>query len=340
MKQTIDINLGGIKFTFDKDAYSMLDEYFSSLESLFKRSGEDISETVSDIEARCAELICAEYDSAFHIVTVHDVASIIDRLGDPEEIMAFCMDTDSTGSHATPPPYNPEGNSTLKPVRHKLYRAPWDKMLGGVCGGISAYLGLDSTYVRLAWIVLTIITATVPCIVYLILWIIVPEARTPLQRLELMGETPSLGNIGETVTEAFRSGLNQKVEPTTVGAKIVRIAVNIFKVVLCILGVISIPVLIAIIVGIATVAWFLINIALGTGYVPASLIATSHPYLYCIFMIVAMLFAGALLLIPLYAGILPVLNKKNNNRTGRLSGIILLVIILGISTFAGWFLLR
>ena len=38
----------------------------------------------------------------------------------------------------------------------KLYKSTTDKKIDGVCGGIAEYLGIDSTLIRLAWILLTI----------------------------------------------------------------------------------------------------------------------------------------------------------------------------------------
>ncbi|MCK5211025.1 MAG: PspC domain-containing protein [Cyclobacteriaceae bacterium] len=51
-----------------------------------------------------------------------------------------------------------------------------DKILGGVCGGIAKWLGWDVTIVRIAYIVISILSAAFPgTIVYIILWMIMPE---------------------------------------------------------------------------------------------------------------------------------------------------------------------
>ncbi len=51
-----------------------------------------------------------------------------------------------------------------------------DKVLGGVCAGIAEYLSLDITLVRAGYLVLSILSAAFPgVLVYLILWIIMPE---------------------------------------------------------------------------------------------------------------------------------------------------------------------
>jgi phage shock protein PspC (stress-responsive transcriptional regulator) len=51
-----------------------------------------------------------------------------------------------------------------------------NKILGGVCGGLAKWLGWDVTIVRLAYILISILSAAFPgTIVYIILWIIMPE---------------------------------------------------------------------------------------------------------------------------------------------------------------------
>ncbi len=67
----------------------------------------------------------------------------------------------------TPPPTPP-------PAPRKLYRSRSDRMLGGVCGGLAAYLGMDPTVVRLI-AVATILLPGPSIIAYLLAWIIVPE---------------------------------------------------------------------------------------------------------------------------------------------------------------------
>lgn len=62
----------------------------------------------------------------------------------------------------------------------KLYRSKTDKMIAGVCGGIAKYFGIDSTLVRIIYAIVAIFTAIVPClIIYLVLWILIPEEPVP-----------------------------------------------------------------------------------------------------------------------------------------------------------------
>ena len=58
----------------------------------------------------------------------------------------------------------------------KLYRSIDDRVVAGVAGGIGEYYSIDPTLIRLAWVVITVLTGFVPGIVaYILAWLIVPE---------------------------------------------------------------------------------------------------------------------------------------------------------------------
>lgn len=58
---------------------------------------------------------------------------------------------------------------------HVLRRSRTDKMVAGVCGGLASYLGLDSTLVRIAYVLLSIFTMFAGLFVYLLLWLVMPN---------------------------------------------------------------------------------------------------------------------------------------------------------------------
>lgn len=58
----------------------------------------------------------------------------------------------------------------------RLYLSQQDKKLGGVCGGIAAYLGMDATVIRILWIVLTIASVGIGVLAYLVVWLVAPKA--------------------------------------------------------------------------------------------------------------------------------------------------------------------
>ena len=85
----------------------------------------------------------------------------------------------------------------------KLFRDPDDKVLGGVCGGIAAYFGVDATIVRLVFVV-AIFFGGVSIIVYPILWIITPLAVTLTDKMQMKGEPVTLSNIESSIKKNFR----------------------------------------------------------------------------------------------------------------------------------------
>lgn len=203
MKQTTNINIAGRPFTIDSDAYEMLQEYLDTLSHAFHAQGYG-PELLDDIEERISDLLTESLESAGSlIVTVADVKAIIARVGRPEEMVEIFDGETPAGSEVEvevqtdqplPPPYTPPT------PRKRLYRDPNDSMLGGVCSGVAAYLGVDPTWVRLGVVVLCFLSFSTVAIIYFILWMILPQANTPLQRLQMRGEAATVENIGEAVT--------------------------------------------------------------------------------------------------------------------------------------------
>jgi phage shock protein C len=66
------------------------------------------------------------------------------------------------------------------PFQKRLMRSVVDSKLAGVCGGVAEYLGVDSTIVRLIWIVAAILPPFPAIIAYLVAWVIVPLAPLPI----------------------------------------------------------------------------------------------------------------------------------------------------------------
>ncbi len=87
----------------------------------------------------------------------------------------------------------------------KMYRNPDQKVLGGVAGGIASFFGADVVLIRLLFVV-TAFFGGAGFILYIILWISLPEARTITEKMEMQGEPVTLSNIESTV----KKGLNEK----------------------------------------------------------------------------------------------------------------------------------
>lgn len=203
MKKTFNINICGTSFTIDDDAYVMLSEYLDTLRKAYSHSG-DPQDFMEDIEMRIAELLFDRPGGREAIVSIDEVEKIIHRLGRPEEIEDLEVESDETTveqkvtmeEKIVPPPYIP-------PVKHNLYRNPDGKMLGGVCSGIAAYFGINVAWIRLIFIILFFASFSLMFLLYIILWLVIPMACTPLQKLELRGQQPTVENIGESVRNVY-----------------------------------------------------------------------------------------------------------------------------------------
>lgn len=200
MKKTLTVNLNGIVFHIDEDAYQLLDSYLTNLRIHFSRE-EGSDEIMSDFEARISELLNERIRLGFNVITIEHVEEVIQRMGKPEEL--FAGEEKNAGSEFSATTEPTAGASDRK-FRKRLMRDPDDKMLGGVASGLAAYFGIDTTLLRLVMILLLIVSMTVPVtIIYIVLWLVLPLARTATDRLVMRGEPVNLENIGRTVTDGF-----------------------------------------------------------------------------------------------------------------------------------------
>ncbi|MBK8883759.1 MAG: PspC domain-containing protein [Bacteroidales bacterium] len=189
MKITVSINLGGYSFNIDEDAYSELKMYLRNLELHFAGE-ESSSEILSDIETRMAELFRAKITSYKQVINIEDVRQAISVLGTPEDI------SDSEG---------PKSRDTFSsPGYHRMYRDTDNRIIGGVCSGMGAYWNIDPVILRIIFIALTL-AGGIGVIVYLILYIVLPEAKTTAQKIEMKGEPVNIHNIKEAVKNEFDS---------------------------------------------------------------------------------------------------------------------------------------
>lgn len=181
MKKTCTINLNSSVYNIDEDAYERLNSYLNDVRSRLDENEAD--EVMQDIEARVGELFTERLINSRNVVDVADVEAVMERLGSP----------DSFG----PTVEQPSGKSKTSDLRRTLYRDTDHKMIGGVCSGIAWFIGWDTTLVRLFMVLLMCISSGTLIIIYAIFWLIVPEARTISQKLEMRGIEPSLKNISE-----------------------------------------------------------------------------------------------------------------------------------------------
>ncbi len=189
MKITVSINLGGYSFNIDEDAYSQLKRYLKNLELHFAGE-ESSSEILSDIETRMAELFRAKLTGYKQVITITDVDEVISVMGNPEDM------TDNEG------PTPKEKFST--PGAHRMYRDPDKRIIGGVCSGMGAYWDIEPWIIRGIFIILAM-AGGLGILIYLILYIVLPEAKTTAQKIEMKGDPVNIHNIKEAVKKEFET---------------------------------------------------------------------------------------------------------------------------------------
>lgn len=200
MKKTDTINLGGIVFHIDEDAYSSLKKYLEKLEKELGKSEVDPREVMADIESRIAEILSERLSNVREVVILEDINFVIEIIGEPEII------NDNNKSQG-------QSHSYYQQRRYrKMYRDPDNRIIGGVCSGLSAYMNIDPVFLRIIAIVLTIFGGS-GLVIYIIFWIILPEANTPAQKLEMRGESFTFENIRNFVSQEYenlRNSFNKK----------------------------------------------------------------------------------------------------------------------------------
>lgn len=192
MNKTVNINLGGMFFHIDEDAYQKLTRYFDAIKrSLSNSSGQD--EIIKDIEMRVSELLNEKQKTDKHVVGMKDVDEVITVMGQPED---YRIDDEGAGS--TTPNYTSSTSSNTR----KLYRDSENGMIGGVLAGLGHYFGIDKVWLRIFLLVLIFAWGT-GVLAYIILWIVMPEAKTTAEKLEMTGEPVTISNIEKKVREEF-----------------------------------------------------------------------------------------------------------------------------------------
>ena len=187
MKITVSINLGGYSFNIDEDAYAELKRYLKSLELHFAGE-ESASEILSDIETRMAELFRSKLTGYKRVITIDDVRDAIAILGNPEDI------SDNEGPSAK--------EKFASPGYHRMYRDPDHRIIGGVCAGMGAYWDIEPWIIRIIFFALAM-AGGLGILVYLILYIVIPEAKTTAQKIEMKGDPVNIHNIKDSVKKEF-----------------------------------------------------------------------------------------------------------------------------------------
>ncbi|WP_111683637.1 PspC domain-containing protein [Winogradskyella tangerina] len=195
MNKTVNINLAGIFFHIDEDAYLKLSRYLEAIKRSFTDS-QGRSEIIADIEARIAELFAERIQNEKQVVGIKLVDEVITIMGQPED---YLVDDEI---------FEDEPRSktayTSRPVK-KLFRDTDNSYIGGVAAGLSHYFGIDPLWMRLIWLILAIGSGGTFIFIYLIFWALVPEALTTAEKLTMTGDAVNISNIEKKIKDGIES---------------------------------------------------------------------------------------------------------------------------------------
>ncbi|WP_194767076.1 PspC domain-containing protein [Tamlana sp. I1] len=192
MNKTVNINLAGIFFHIDEDAYLKLQGYLEAIKrSLTDSQGRD--EIIADIEARIAELFNERVENNKQVIRLKEVDEVISIMGQPEDYLV-----DDEIFEDEPQTDSKRKSTTSK----KLFRDPDNSYIAGVSSGLAHYFGIDAIWVRLAWILLIVGFGT-GVLLYILLWILVPEAKTTAEKIMMTGEPVNISNIEKKIKDGF-----------------------------------------------------------------------------------------------------------------------------------------
>jgi phage shock protein PspC (stress-responsive transcriptional regulator) len=194
MNKTVTINISGIIFHIEEDAFDKLSKYLLTIKGYFSKA-DGGNEIMGDIEARIAEMLQSKTSSIKQVVLMSDVDFVMESMGKPEEFASDATNNDS-GSQ-----FNQTDNiENTEPTKKRLYRDGDSKVLGGVCSGIGHYFGFDPVWLRIALLLMLFFAGT-GILLYFILWIAIPEAKTTAEKLAMKGEKADINNISKAVKE-------------------------------------------------------------------------------------------------------------------------------------------
>ena len=218
MKKNITINLFGTLYNIDEDAYQLLNSYLESMKRYFGNKSED-NDIADDIEHRVAELLWEKKEQGIEAINIDIIKEIIGKIGNAEQIADEGQTTQECASEeegayskeecSVEAEANESDSLWEKMKKHfakrALFRDEDDMLIGGVCSGIAHYLGFGGPILWRLLLMLLFIMQGVGLLLYLILWIIIPVARKPEDKLRMKGIPLTPENINQQIFEDHKS---------------------------------------------------------------------------------------------------------------------------------------
>jgi phage shock protein PspC (stress-responsive transcriptional regulator) len=200
MQKVVTINLNGNAYQLDESGYERLRAYLDRAAAQL-RDNPDRAEIIADLEQAIAEKCAAHLAAHKTVVTAEEVEQILKDMGpvnDPEAQPA--AEGAKTSSETSD-----EKKTTDGAAPKRLYQIREGAMLTGVCNGIAAYFNVDVTLVRIAFVVLAILTKGIWVIAYVVMSLVIPFATTAEERAAARGMPFSAQDMIDQAKDNYRN---------------------------------------------------------------------------------------------------------------------------------------
>jgi len=201
MNKVVNVNLGGVPFVIDENAFKQLEKYLKLLKVHFEKT-EGSDEILKDIEVRMAEIF-QDILKERKILSEKDVDMAIGIMGTPRDLGAE-EDWEEISAREEKQREKASEEKIKYKTGKRLFRDPQNEIISGTCSGLAAYFGVqDPVWVRLAFVISALISFGTTALLYIVLWVITPEAITAKDRLMMRGEKIDVDAISKKVKEEF-----------------------------------------------------------------------------------------------------------------------------------------
>jgi phage shock protein PspC (stress-responsive transcriptional regulator) len=217
MNEITKIHLGRLPFTISVEAHKALQAYLTAIKH---QAGAKNQEVLKEIETRMAELLTERGIKGDKVVLPEDIDYLKEQLGSPQDFK-----DDGDESEQTDGKHDKEKDDVPK----RLFRDTDHGMVAGVSSGLAAYFGVDAIFVRVFFIFGTVMGGW-GLLAYIILWLVVPEAKTSSDVLQMRGKPVTAASLKKVVNQADVPGAAKRA--TSVIGSIIEGCAKLFLVVI------------------------------------------------------------------------------------------------------------
>ena len=187
MKEITRIHLAKTAFSIEIEAKSSLEKYLNSIQKNMHAE----PEAMREIEARMVEILAERGVMKEGVISADDVLAIQKQMGESRDF------ADGDG----PVDDDLDGDGSESKSEKQLMRDTDNAIIGGVCAGVAAYFNINPLWVRLIAIVSPFVTFGTAVLIYVVMWLSMPPARTASDKLRMHGKPVTLAALKKAAVE-------------------------------------------------------------------------------------------------------------------------------------------